>query len=185
MGGQPIVISGPGVSVSITSSGAAPAILDAQYLSRHFVVSDGARLTLRNVEVVNGYMPGVIDGGGSIKVNRGSALRLYDVTMKHNRLDIANTFFNRRGGAVFAYYAAVNISGGLFVNNTATCGGAVAGVSSTVHVSGTTYYAAPPIVPCLPSPAAHACTTAHSRLSHVSDFFRPRPGCSRARQLLR
>ena len=47
--GEPIAVRGAGVSVSIGTSGVAPAILHAEELSRHFIVSDGAMLTLRNL----------------------------------------------------------------------------------------------------------------------------------------
>ena len=52
-GGHPITVSGAGVRVRISTTGAAPATLDAQRLSRHFVVL-GATLELDNLILVNG-----------------------------------------------------------------------------------------------------------------------------------
>ena len=51
--GEPIKISGAGITVRISTTGAAPAILDAQHLSRHFIVV-GATLELEHLLLVNG-----------------------------------------------------------------------------------------------------------------------------------
>ena len=52
-GGEHITVSGAGVRVRISTTGADPATLDAQSLSRHFVVL-GATLELDNLILVNG-----------------------------------------------------------------------------------------------------------------------------------
>lgn len=53
-GGSPIIVSGAGVRVRISTTGAAPATLDAQRLSRHFAVLGGATLELDNLILING-----------------------------------------------------------------------------------------------------------------------------------
>ena len=138
-GGEPISVRGAGVSVSIGTSGVAPATLDAEQLSRHFLVADGATLTLRNLIITGGYEPGVAQGGSIIVSGEGSALRLFGVRMHGNRVDYGG-FLAQHGGAIYAGVGtALNVSRSLFTNNTAGSGGGIAAVGSVLHITGTTF----------------------------------------------
>ena len=157
---EPLVVRGEGIEVSIVTSGSAPAILDGQHLSKHFIVTDGARLTLRNLHLVNGYQPcgmppgypfgsdcsdsrAVVANGGSIDVRgQGTVLRLFGVHVKHNLIEGDGFFCACRGGGVHAIDGAVvNISGATFLNNTATLGhgGCLMAANSAFHVTGSTF----------------------------------------------
>ena len=135
--GEPITVSGTGVSVSIgTAAAERPAILDAEGLSRHFIVRAGASLTLHNVILQHGLVSGGEDGGSVHVSGQGSSLRLFGVHVRYNTAAGAG-FWDKRGGGVFAGDgAAVNVSGSTFTNNSAAFGGAVCASASVLHVSG-------------------------------------------------
>lgn len=134
--GAPIAVRGSGVSVTIGTSGAAPATLDATYLSRVFEISEGASLTLRNVIVTGCYVTGGDDGGCVHVSGEGSTLRLFDI-YAHGNIVEGTGFLSDRGGFVWAENGArVNATGSRFFNNTAAFGGSFCiGGSSTLHVT--------------------------------------------------
>ena len=125
MGGTPIIVRGTGVTVTIGTSGIAPATLDAERLSRHFLVSAGAVLTLRNIVLRNGFVEGPEDGGCVHVSGTGSAVRLLDVQVRDSEVD-GSGFLDSRGGGIFASDGGtVNASSCEFRNLTAAFGGAV------------------------------------------------------------
>ena len=151
LSGEPIIIRGAGVTVSIGTTGALPATIDAQYLSRHFIIRGGATLTLRNLHLINGYQhcgtqdctlpSSARENGGSIDVSGpGSALRLFNVILRDNMLEGGGFFCACRGGAVYVNDGAVaNVTGSKLINNSAAVGGAMMAHASTIHIAGSRF----------------------------------------------
>ena len=125
--------------VSFTTSGVAPATLDAEHLSRHFVVANGARLYLHNLILTGGFVSGGADGGSVHVSGIGSALVLLGVLLRDNMV-AGEGFFDTRGGCVFAEDGSmVNATGCQFDNVTAGFGGAICVTAATFYVRGCTF----------------------------------------------
>ena len=143
LGGDPIVVAGPGVTVLIGTTGIAPATLDAQSLSRHFIVAGGATLTLQNVVLINGRASGGDDGGSVHVSGAGSAARLFGVHVRDCNVDpnpSGDQIWSSRGGAAYVGDGGtLNLTSSTFTNNTASFGGSVLANAGTVHVDGCTF----------------------------------------------
>ena len=94
LGGEPIVVRG----VSLTLEGVGPegATIDAEGLSRAIEVKDGARLTLRHIDVVNGHATA---GGGLSVHGAGSSLLMEQSSIRDS---VATGAYPEGGGGLHA-----------------------------------------------------------------------------------
>ena len=89
-------------------------ILSGDNLHRHFIVKNGYKLTLKNLDVKEGYSDG---DGGAIYVDNG------EVNIENSILRDNNVASGKKGGAIFAKTSAiVSISGSTIENNKAPGG---------------------------------------------------------------
>ena len=121
LGGEEIVVSGANVTISSDGEGAT---IDAQQLSRCFILEDGARLELSKIHLRNGFADS--SNGGAICVRPGCALRLFSCS-------VADCEATGDGAADDSYadeaYLADSVTGG---------GGAVYGFGASVDIHATT-----------------------------------------------
>ena len=121
LGGEEIVVSGANVTISSDGEGAT---IDAQQLSRCFILEGGARLELSKIHLRNGFADS--SNGGAICVRPGCALRLFSCS-------VADCEATGDGAADDSYadeaYLADSVTGG---------GGAVYGFGASVDIHATT-----------------------------------------------
>lgn len=125
-----IIVAG-GDDITITGSGVAQTVLDADQNDRHFLVDDGTHLSLSQMTLRNGSD----EDGGSIRVNPSARLRVDGVHF------IDNEAFT--GGAISAGgdNRTVEIANSTFAGNSAVAGGAILVSDDTVTITNSTFTA--------------------------------------------
>lgn len=94
-------------------------VLSGDDLHRHFIVKNGYKLTIKNLDLKEGYSD---DDGGSLFVDNG------EVTVENSIIRNNNVASGKKGGAIYATNSAIiSISGSTIENNKAPggSGGAV------------------------------------------------------------
>ena len=124
-GGNGVVVS-RGRELIVEGEGAEASALEAHGLARHFLVEDGATLTLRGLTLRGGRS--LLSGGGSVLALPGSALRVADAKFDANRALMGS------GGAIAARGAAVSLARVTLTSNEATWRGGALSLSSLAFV---------------------------------------------------
>lgn len=121
---QPVILSGDLTVQPLASAsrrfklrGGNKIILSSDNLHKHFIVKDGHTLTIKDLEITEGYAK---DDGGAIEVTQGS-VNIVDSILTKNTVASG-----KKGGVIFAKdEATVTISGSTIKENSAAEGGAI------------------------------------------------------------
>ncbi len=117
--------------VTINTSGAGAAIINANSIDRVLDVRPGAALTLNNINVTNGSVGA--NGGGLLMA--GASLTITNGSVSNNLTTAGND-----GGAIYVSAGTVTINGTSFTNNTsADDGGALYLIAGTTTISNATF----------------------------------------------
>ena len=107
-----------GKTLTIIGENKEKTIIDAESLSRIFIMDSNAKLTLINLSLINGYCDSDDKIGGTI-CNEGGQLTIINSTIK-------NSSGSENGGAIYNNLGALSIYNSSFINNSAVqYGGAI------------------------------------------------------------